>query len=190
MLYKPQTSKGGNLGDPQQLQLSVAKTTQLATDGGAKGQDEISLMEKTLTATTDPLLRKLLTDELQKKRGALRPMLSPEDLIKYASRAWKDATVRHDQATQAVLKTRENVEKAHAKERETSLILTRAEEANKVAATSLATHMGVAQAAPEATPPDKGLDSLELVGNEKEKLKELEAQLRETRSLVDGKHAE
>ena len=60
-LYKPQANKGGASKDSQELQLSVVGSAP-QVDKGVKEQEEISLMEKTLTATTDPLLRKLLTD--------------------------------------------------------------------------------------------------------------------------------
>ncbi|CAK0791456.1 unnamed protein product [Prorocentrum cordatum] len=204
-LYQPKT-KGGDQTS-QALQLSVVNgATKPSTDGGkgSKVVDEISLMEQTLTATTDPLLRKLLTDELQKKREALRPTMSPEEQIKHASGAWKDATVRHDQAVQGVLKARENLEKAEAKERETSLILARAEEAKRAAAATLAKQMGLTQpAATPAAPEQKvlfkldiddqffqELEKLDLEGDELAKLRDLERQLREAQQLVEGKHTE
>ena len=65
------------------------------------------MLEKSLSSTSDPLLLKLLKDEVAKTKAAQKPKVIPDEAFRHASAAWRDAGTRRDQAAQAVFNAKE-----------------------------------------------------------------------------------
>ncbi|CAK0905367.1 unnamed protein product, partial [Prorocentrum cordatum] len=157
-LYKP---KGGEQDDHANDIVELDSKSDKATKGTGKGKggagkggtqpdqatppaSRLQLLQQTISTASAPLLLKLLQDELAKVQAASTPTQSPEEALRLAAGAWRDATLRHDQAVNAVVKAQENLTKAQQRERAAALDLAKAEQAWQIAAHGLASDMGIA----------------------------------------------
>eukprot|EP00959_Pyramimonas_sp_CCMP1952_P100549 2103568-Pyramimonas_sp.AAC.1 len=64
----------------------------------------------------------------------MKPAVTPDGVRRRASAAWRDASMKHDQAVNAAVKANENPGRAEQREREAALTLARAEESRRLAA--------------------------------------------------------
>ncbi|CAK0912204.1 unnamed protein product, partial [Prorocentrum cordatum] len=149
------------------------QSNQLKTVGAGKGSD-------TLASTEDPLFRKLLSDEIAKLEATqTKPLQSKEEVLRHASGVWRDASLKHDQAINAVVKAQDNLDKAQQREREMALALARAEAARRLAAQGMAMEMGLSSS-----------ESSTAQETDRAALKALEQELRSAQALMEVKHTE
>eukprot|EP00959_Pyramimonas_sp_CCMP1952_P297960 6232930-Pyramimonas_sp.AAC.1 len=106
---------------------------------GSSSSSLESLLAQALAATDDPEVKKVLAAQAARaaqaaQQAAPPAALSAEDAVRKAAGAWRDASTKHDQAVNQVVRCRENLRKAEQKEKEMATYLAEAELQRKSAA--------------------------------------------------------
>ncbi|CAK0871306.1 unnamed protein product [Prorocentrum cordatum] len=172
--------------------------------GSATEPTPLAKLEAATLVAEDPALRSALQaqiDKLKQAQGTSQSSdTSPDEAVKRASGAVRDATLKHDQAIQSLIKARNNLSRAEAREKETSLALARAERQKLTASKALAYIMGIA--APESGKEGffgvcfdetffQNIDGIPgITDTEKDELKEIERQLKGFKTQMETKNEE
>ncbi|CAK0819538.1 unnamed protein product [Prorocentrum cordatum] len=171
----------------------------------------LSAYKQALSVTTGPALKAILEAHIgQLKDDEISPekCITPEESLRRATAAVRDAATKHDQAVSALLRAREVLEKATEREATAALTLAKAEKSKLQAVRALAELNGVvAKGTKDGHGNDGGdskklisiswdqdffstLDKLEVSEAERADLKQLETDLKGVRDLVGTKSSE
>ncbi|CAK0826704.1 unnamed protein product, partial [Prorocentrum cordatum] len=188
-LFKPKPSKDqSQSAKDDTLHMPGGKSGRSGGSGNkaAAGSEAAELLDKTIAATTDPSIKQALQ--------AQRASLAAQPLGRLMG-TWRDADAKHAQAVQHVIKCRENLVRAEAKERETAETLAQASIARQIAVKALAQASGLSVDGSQECKQDlfeikwdtsffEPLDSMEIEESERRELKELEEQLKQAKAKI------
>ncbi|CAK0897576.1 unnamed protein product [Prorocentrum cordatum] len=187
-------------------------TTEPSESGSTTSpSNPLSAYVQALSVTSDPAMKAVLeahTGKLKSDDIPSEKCVAPEESLRRATAAVRDAATKHDQAVSALLRAREVLDKATEREASAALVLAKAEKSKLQAVRALAEMNGViAKDSKESSHSNGGdtkklisiswdedffskLDTLEVSETERADLKQLETDLKGVRDLVGNKSSE